>query len=133
LLLRGEEYLDVVFDSKYDIQAKVAVTLHWSQRWKVERQISYGDKEGKHMAGLHELRTQINPDKTAVLIFKDENNENTKVFVGMDAQGRYTHTFSYPDRPNSFPRPRMERYLSWKQLIEDIEGLQTISDQWSIE
>ena len=84
------------------------------------------------MVTLHELRSQIDQGKTAVLFFKNEDGENVKVSI-KNRQGRYTHIPFYPDRPSSFPQPQTERYLSWEHLIEDIKGLQTTSNQWSIE
>lgn len=85
------------------------------------------------MTTLHDLRLQIEQGKTAVLFFKDENGENVKAYIRKQAQGGYTHTFSYPDRPNPFPRPRLKLYSSWEELIKDITDLQSESDYWGAE
>jgi hypothetical protein len=76
------------------------------------------------MTTLHGLRPQIEQGKAAVLLFKDENGENVKVYIRKDAQERYTHIFSYPDRPNPFPRPRLQTYSLWEELIEAITDMQ---------
>ena len=85
------------------------------------------------MATLHELRSQIDQGKSVVLFFKNEDAENVMVFIRKDVREQYTHTVSYPDRPNPFPQPRTERYSSWEQLFEDIKGLQTTSELWYME
>ena len=84
------------------------------------------------MGTLDKLHSQIDQGKTTVLKFKNEDAENVRVSI-KNVQGQYTHTLSYPDRPNPFPRPQTVPYSSWEHLFEDIKGLQTTSDQWSIE
>jgi len=85
------------------------------------------------MAMLHKLRPLIDQGKKAVLFFKTKKGETVKASIGKDAQGHYTHTLFYPDRPNPFPQPQTERYTYWETLLKDIEGVQTTSAQWSIE
>ena len=89
-------------------------------------------KRAKNMAMLHELRSQIDQGKTAVLVFKNEDAEDVKAYVRKNAQGLYTHTLDYPNRPNPFPQSKTASHSSWESLIEDIKGLQTTSDQWGI-
>jgi len=84
------------------------------------------------LAKLHELHQLIDQGKTTVLFFKDDDDKNVKAYISKDVQGHYTHRLSYPDGPSPFPQPQTEHYAYWENLLKDIEGVQTTSDQWSI-
>jgi len=53
------------------------------------------------MAMLNELRPLIDQGKTALLFFIDQDGKNVKVYISKDAQGHYTHRYSYPDGPST--------------------------------
>ena len=83
------------------------------------------------MATLHELRSQIDQGKTAILFFK-ENGEIVKVSIRQQG-GEYTRMLTYPEQSNLFSQQGRGRYSSWQHLLDDITDLEKTSDQWSIE
>jgi hypothetical protein len=83
------------------------------------------------MGTLHELRSQIDQGKMAVLSFK-EDDENIEVSIKV-VQGQYTRIFSYLDRLNPFTQQRTEPYSSWGHLLADLTDFEKKSNQWRIE
>lgn len=88
------------------------------------------------MATLHELRSQVEQGKTAVLSFRDEHGENVKVYVCIPAQGQYqgqyTRRASYTERPNPFPQPQTENFRSWTSLLTALTVTEIESEQWNL-
>jgi hypothetical protein len=89
------------------------------------------DKKVTNMAKLQELHLQIDQGKTAVLFFKEED-EDVQASINKNKQGLYTSTFSYLNRPNPFPQPQTHPHSSWSDLLADINETMVESDHWDI-
>jgi hypothetical protein len=89
------------------------------------------------MATLHELRSQIEQGKTAVLSYRDEDGEKVKTYVCIPTQGKYqgqyTRNASYTEHPNPFPEPQIENFLTWASLLTALSVTEAESEQWSLE
>jgi hypothetical protein len=86
------------------------------------------------MAKLHELQSQIDQGKTAILLYQDRDGDNIKVFISQGQKlGQYKYRAIFVDRPNPFPEPQTVPLDSWRSLLTALSITEAESDQWGLE